>query len=68
MRDIMNTCKSTLGFGIISRWMKMVKMMMGMMKINAKAFKIQAAAAVVSLCELPFRSLLRVRFHGFLCL
>jgi hypothetical protein len=46
-------CKSTLGFEITTRWMKMTMMM----KIDAKASKIQAAAVMDSLCKFPSISL-----------
>jgi hypothetical protein len=46
------------------RWMRMVMVKIVMMKIDAKASKIQVAIAVDSLCEPPSKSLMDVRFHG----
>ena len=65
-----HTCKSTLGFGITTRWIEMVMMMivmmMMLMKVDAKASKIQAAAAVDPSRNSPSRSLPEVRFRGIL--
>jgi hypothetical protein len=44
--------------------MRMVMVKIVMMKIDAKASKIQVAIAVDSLCEPPSKSLMDVRFHG----
>jgi hypothetical protein len=61
--------KSTLGFGLTTRWMRVMMaimkvdvVMMAFMKVDVEASKIQAAVTMDFLYEFPSRSLLKVSF------